>query len=195
MTLATNLKKLPAIAYLYNDLGCTGPEGPPPIIAIKRGEMGYYPVYTDKSPFDLNKELNVTYRQANAMLNGAMKGWQLVGADPDHKSNEVPKFWTVAIIDPKDDSGSPHYFNAPEQVFPAVDLLRTRGIQYEAYKLAALPKGAVVKTFAQFRVVVTGEPVPVPPPVPAGPGGRRVYAVAGGGTVSYPEGDPGPEFG
>lgn len=201
MTLASNLKKLPEIVYLYNEIGCTGPQGLPPLIAIKRGEMGYYPVYENKSAYELNKNLRITYQQSSAMLNGAMKGWHLVGADPDHSSNAIPKFFRVSIIKEVDNSETHTYFNKLDHAFMAIDVLRNLNVAYEAQKLNILPKGVEVKTFEQFVSTVPGyvPPAPPAPPVPSGPGplvladGRKVYSTSGGGTASYPAGDPGPE--
>lgn len=73
---------LPAMCYADNTLHCQGPGGPPPVIGIKRGESGYYPIYTTKKADDLNRSLGVTKAQRDAMLAGSMFGWDTKGADP-----------------------------------------------------------------------------------------------------------------
>lgn len=82
-----NLAKLPEKAYVKNTLHCQGPYGEPPVLAIKRGEDGYHPIYTEASPEELNKHLGVTPAQASAMLNGSLFGWYTPAADPDNSIN------------------------------------------------------------------------------------------------------------
>lgn len=51
------------------------------VIAIVRGESGYYPVQTKLTPEELNGP-SVTRAQIMAMENGSMFGWTGRGADP-----------------------------------------------------------------------------------------------------------------
>jgi hypothetical protein len=67
---------LPAVAFARH------PETSAPI-AIKRGEMGYSPVYSFRSIERLNAASHVTPQQAAAMLAGSMFGWDVPGADPE----------------------------------------------------------------------------------------------------------------
>jgi hypothetical protein len=77
---------LPEIAYIDNSrriyAGIPG-HGVPPVIAVKRGESGYYPIYTHLTADELNKG-KVTPPQREAMLIGSMFGWDVPGANPDH---------------------------------------------------------------------------------------------------------------
>lgn len=61
------------------------------IIAIKRGETGYYLYPTEKTVDELNQTLGVTKAQAAAMQFGSMFGWNTPGANPAaYDSNGVP---------------------------------------------------------------------------------------------------------
>lgn len=70
---------LPPIAYADNRQGIYGPA---PVIALKRGEPGYYPIHTPLTADALNQGEGVTPAQREAMLTGSMFGWHLKGADP-----------------------------------------------------------------------------------------------------------------
>lgn len=52
-------------------------------IAIKRGEIGYWPM-TGYDPDIFNKYHGVTPAQVMAMEMGSMFGWHVPGANPDH---------------------------------------------------------------------------------------------------------------
>lgn len=178
--LADNLKKLPPIAYFYNDIGCDGPPGSPnpPAIMVKRGEPGYYPVYDTKSPNAINNELGISYEQSRAMLNGAMHGWHLAAADADHPSNAKPKFFDLAIINLADNSERHFYFNDSEHVFAAMDQLRKKGTKYEARSLQTLTKAQRVCTFKDFQAMVD----PVPNQAVVDPATNPISLTPAGGT-------------
>lgn len=77
------LDALPEMAFIENARGIyTGPDGTPPVIAVKRGEMGYHPIYTRATADDLNAGRGVTPAQREAMLAGSMFGWHVPAADP-----------------------------------------------------------------------------------------------------------------
>lgn len=80
--------KLPEKAYIKNTVHCQGPHGEPPVICVKRGEDGFIPIYTKGTAEELNERLGVTPKQAAAMFNGSMFGWDIPGADPDCPANE-----------------------------------------------------------------------------------------------------------
>ncbi len=71
---------LPEIAYVDNTLNKSS--GASPVIAIKRGESGYYPIFTTLSADELNKQAGVTEAQREAMHLGSMVGWHAPGAHP-----------------------------------------------------------------------------------------------------------------
>lgn len=83
------LAKLPLLCIAY--LACN-PVGRR-IVAIRRGERGYYPTNFDDSHLTeeeitdlvgvLNGRLGVTPREKEAMIVGSMFGWDMPGADPD----------------------------------------------------------------------------------------------------------------
>jgi len=73
------LKKLPEIAFIDNRSGVAGKA---PIIAVRRGVMGYWPVFTTLTAVELN-EGDCTPAQAAAMHAGSMFGWDAPLADPD----------------------------------------------------------------------------------------------------------------
>lgn len=60
---------------------------PAPVIELRLGQPGYWPVFTDRSAEDLNRAEGVTELQAGAMLAGAVFGWDAPAADPDHWAN------------------------------------------------------------------------------------------------------------
>jgi len=71
---------LPPIAYADNRGNRYG--DPAPVVAIKRGEPGYYPIHSLLTADELNALEGVTPAQREAMLSGSMFGWHLKGADP-----------------------------------------------------------------------------------------------------------------
>ncbi len=71
---------LPRIAYVDNHDGIYGDEAP--VIAIKRGESGYFPIHSTLTADELNALEGVTPAQREAMLTGAMFGWHVSGAEP-----------------------------------------------------------------------------------------------------------------
>lgn len=52
------------------------------VIAVKRGEMGFYPIYTHCTADFLNEGKGVNPQQREAMLAGSMFGWSSSAADP-----------------------------------------------------------------------------------------------------------------
>lgn len=75
-----NLRKLPEVAFVDNTLDAS--KGAPPVIGVRRGESGYWPVYTQLTAAELN-EGKCTPAQAAAMHAGSMFGWDVPAADPD----------------------------------------------------------------------------------------------------------------
>lgn len=53
------------------------------VIAIRRGELGYYLVEAQLSPEEFNQRHGITQEQVAAMENGAVHGWEVPEADPD----------------------------------------------------------------------------------------------------------------
>jgi len=53
------------------------------VIAIRRGELGYYLVNPQLSPDEFNRRHGITPEQVAAMENGALHGWEVPEADPD----------------------------------------------------------------------------------------------------------------
>lgn len=74
-----NLEKLPALAYARHPE--TGH-----VIALRRGEAGYYSVNTTKTADQLNAIERVTPEQARAMLAGSVNGWHHPEADVDFRA-------------------------------------------------------------------------------------------------------------
>jgi hypothetical protein len=72
----TTLKKLPEVCLTRSKL--TGS-----VIAIRRGELGHYPIDTHVTPEDFNARRGITPDQVQAMENGSVFGWEIPGADPD----------------------------------------------------------------------------------------------------------------
>lgn len=72
---------LPAIAYIDNSKKFNGAS---PVIAVRRGETGYYPIFTPLNADELNAEHGVTSAQREAMYNGSLFGWDTPSADPSH---------------------------------------------------------------------------------------------------------------
>lgn len=73
---------LPEIAYMDNSHDKA--QGAPPVIGIRRGESGYYPIFTRLSADELNAQNGVTPAQREAMHNGSLFGWDVPGANPNH---------------------------------------------------------------------------------------------------------------
>lgn len=83
MDVLANLSKLPEVAYIDNPRdGRYNTEAP--IIALKRGVMGYYPILLGPgcSAAVLN-EGHATKAQVAAMEAGSCFGWDVPAADPD----------------------------------------------------------------------------------------------------------------
>lgn len=71
---------LPEVAYIDNSWDKSA--GAAPVIAVKRGEAGYYPIHTAKSADELNGSSGVTAAQREAMHIGSMMGWHVPGSFP-----------------------------------------------------------------------------------------------------------------
>ena len=71
---------LPQLAYIDNPWDKS--PGASPVIAVKRGESGYYPIHTPLSADELNVNAGVTPAQREAMHIGSMMGWTVPGANP-----------------------------------------------------------------------------------------------------------------
>lgn len=54
------------------------------VIAIRRGELGYYPIETHLTPEEFNARRGISAEQVEAMENGSVFGWEVPGADPDN---------------------------------------------------------------------------------------------------------------
>lgn len=77
------LAKLPPIVYIDNKHdGMFSTDAN--VVAIKRGESGYYPIYV-KGPAAALNDRSVTPAQIEAMHIGSMCGWEVPGADPDYQ--------------------------------------------------------------------------------------------------------------
>lgn len=70
---------LPELAFVENK---DRSPGAPPVIGVRRGESGYYPIYTRQTAAQLNEAHGVTPAQREAMYNGSLFGWDVPGADP-----------------------------------------------------------------------------------------------------------------
>lgn len=70
---------LPVLAYIDNHDRTLGVA---PVIAVQRGEAGYSTVDTYLTAEELNRALQVTPAQAEAMFIGAMMGWHVRGSYP-----------------------------------------------------------------------------------------------------------------
>lgn len=70
---------LPEVAFLDNKDKSNGAS---PVIGVRRGESGYYPIHTPLSADELNTERGVTPAQCEAMYNGSLFGWDTQSADP-----------------------------------------------------------------------------------------------------------------
>lgn len=61
-------------------------------VIVKNGESGYYPLDFDLPVEHIdehNENLGVTKAQAKAMKIGSLFGWDVPGADPDHRMNRL----------------------------------------------------------------------------------------------------------
>jgi len=76
-TSSSHLLKLPELCYT------TLPSNQGQVIAIRRGEPGYYPIVTALTAEELNGDANITAAQISAMLAGSLFGWDVPGADPE----------------------------------------------------------------------------------------------------------------
>lgn len=71
---------LPELAYIHNDGHLPGNTS---VVAVKRGESGYYPIHSRLTAAELNQISGVTPAQAQAMLSGSMFGWHVPLANPN----------------------------------------------------------------------------------------------------------------
>lgn len=78
-----NVDKLPEIAYFENAGRTRSYDTDAPVIAVKRGETGFYPVFTRQTADALNAAAGITPAQLEAMLAGSMFGFDAPGANPD----------------------------------------------------------------------------------------------------------------
>lgn len=72
----TTLQKLPAMCL-------TRSKTTRAVIAIRRGELGYYLVQAKLTPEEFNARHGISAEQVEAMENGSRLGWEVPGADPD----------------------------------------------------------------------------------------------------------------
>lgn len=72
---------LPEVAFIDNSRRVNGDS---PVIGVRRGQTGYYPVWTNLTADELNQDNGVTPAQREAMHNGSLFGWEVPGADPNH---------------------------------------------------------------------------------------------------------------
>lgn len=71
------MDNFPEKAFIDNTIACQGAHGVPPVICVKRGEEGYYPIYTRLTAAELNEPLGVTKEVAEAMHVCSMSGWDI----------------------------------------------------------------------------------------------------------------------
>lgn len=71
---------LPEKAYIDNSTGEF--KSGAPVIAVKRGESGFYPIFTPLSAKELNDMEGATEAQVKAMQFGSIFGWDTPGAFP-----------------------------------------------------------------------------------------------------------------
>lgn len=71
---------LPELAFVQNP---SDSPGAAPVIGIKRGEPGYYPIFTQRTADELNQMNHVSPAQREAMYAGSMFGWDVPAANPD----------------------------------------------------------------------------------------------------------------
>lgn len=72
----TTLKKLPEMCLTRSKTTGT-------VIAIRRGEIGFYPIQTRLTPEEFNQRRGISPDQVEAMENGSLLGWEVPAADPD----------------------------------------------------------------------------------------------------------------
>lgn len=72
----TTLQKLPEMCLTRSKT--TGA-----VIAIRRGELGYYLAQAKLTPEEFNARHGISAEQVEAMENGSLWGWEVPGADPD----------------------------------------------------------------------------------------------------------------
>lgn len=72
---------LPEVAFIDNSRRVNGDS---PVIGVRRGQTGYYPVWTNQTADELNQANGVTPAQREAMHNGSLFGWEVPGANPNH---------------------------------------------------------------------------------------------------------------
>lgn len=72
----TTLKKLPEMCLTRSKTTGT-------VIAIRRGEIGFYPIQTRLTPEEFNQRRGINSDQVEAMENGSLYGWEVPAADPD----------------------------------------------------------------------------------------------------------------
>lgn len=70
---------LPEVVFIDNTEKLNGTS---PVFGVRRGESGYYPIYTRLTADELNAERGVTPAQCEAMYNGSIFGWDTPSADP-----------------------------------------------------------------------------------------------------------------
>lgn len=80
---------LPEKAYVSNEWDKS--PGAAPVLLVKRGEMGYWPVHTTRSADELNRELGVSEAQREAMYTGSLFGWHTPGADPKRQEELIQR--------------------------------------------------------------------------------------------------------
>ena len=83
---------LPEVAYVDNPIETAGQrryDTDAPVIALKRGEYGYYPIHTKASAEALNEGAGVTQAHVEAMLLGSAMGWAAPGANPDYWEEQL----------------------------------------------------------------------------------------------------------
>lgn len=82
MSAKTSFEKLPDQAFLTaKDRGIHN--SPTPVVAVKKGEKGFFPIQNAKTAQDLNTLFGVTPAQVEAMFAGSMFGWDTPAANPD----------------------------------------------------------------------------------------------------------------
>lgn len=79
---AANRDGSPAIAYRDNSEHKSTTDSDAPVIAVRRGEAGYWPIHTTFTADELNQDIGVTPAIREAMYAGSMFGWDKPAADP-----------------------------------------------------------------------------------------------------------------
>ncbi len=86
---ATLADGLPEKAYVSNEWDKS--PGAAPVLLVKRGELGYWPVHTARTADELNGELGVSEAQREAMHTGSLFGWHTPGADPKRQAELIQR--------------------------------------------------------------------------------------------------------